>query len=128
MGKKFRLQTGQSMVTLVVFTMIFISIFTMSITMILVNSVATDEFQQSITARQIAESGAEEALLRLLRNPNYSGEILTVGNGTATISITGDAYNKTITSVGTLGKFQKKINVVITYNDIMSILSWQEES
>ena len=127
MKKKSRLQAGQSLVTLIVFIMIFMSIFTMSITMMAVNSLATDDFQQGIAARQVTESGIENALLRLLRNPDYSGETLAVGNGSVVITVTGDAYNKTIISVGTLGKFQKKIKATIIYNDVITISSWKEE-
>lgn len=127
MKKQLNLQSGQSVVTLIVFIMIFISIITMSIVMIGVNSLAANDFQQGITARQIADSGVEEALLRLLRNPDYPGETLPLGGGSAIITVTGGQSDKTVVSIGSLGNSRKTIRVNVHYNDIMTISSWQEE-
>ncbi len=124
--RKIDLQSGQSLVTLIIFIMIFIGIFTVSIMMMVVNSQATDDLQQGIIVHQITESGAENALLRLLRDPSYTGETLTIGNGSVTSTVTGDDYHKIITAVGTVGSFQKKIQITINYNDVMTISSWQE--
>jgi len=118
---------GQSIVILTVFMGIFISVTTAAIIIISTNSVAADAFQQGISARQVAESGIENAILRLLRNPDYLGESLLIGNGSATVSVAGDTTNKTIISIGTLGNFQRKIEVVIKYtNNILTVSSWKE--
>ena len=119
---------GQSIVILTVFMGIFISVTTAAIIIISTNSVAADAFQQGISARQVAESGIENAILRLLRNPDYLGESLLIGNGSATVSVAGDTTKKTIISIGTLGNFQRKIEAKIGYtNDYRLIVtSWKE--
>lgn len=65
-------------------------------------------------------------MLRLLRDPDYSGETLTVGDGTATITVTGTT-TKTITSEGDYNGFKRKIEVVGTFtNDVFDVTSWEE--
>lgn len=124
--KKFN--QGQSIVILSVFIGIFIAVTTAAIIIISINSVAADAFQQGISARQVAESGIENAILRLLRNSSYPGETLAVGAGSATVSVTGDPNNKTILSTGTLGNFQRKIEVKIVYTNEyrLTVSSWKE--
>ena len=70
-----------------------------------------------------AESGAENALMRLLRNPNYSGETFTVDQATVTITVNGSS----IVSSATDGKFTRKIQVDTVYtNNILAVSSWRE--
>ncbi|HCR92651.1 MAG TPA: hypothetical protein DIU47_01725 [Candidatus Pacebacteria bacterium] len=76
-------------------------------------------------AYDIAEAGTENALLRLLRNPAYTGETLTVGDGTATITVTGSG-TQTITSTGRLNNYLRKIQVVVVVDDVDTIQSWME--
>lgn len=118
---------GQTLITLLVFIIIFLTITSAAVIMLSSNSVSTDTFQQSIAAKEIAESGIENALLRLLRNPDYTGETLTVGDGNVIITVTGDAVNKIIISKGKLGNFQRIIQTNITYNNgMLNITSWKE--
>lgn len=80
----------------------------------------------SLLAQQSAESGMENALLRLLRDPSYSGETLTLGTGTATITVTGSS-TKTITSVGVAGNFQWTVRTSATYTSgILVIEPWTD--
>lgn len=123
MNTKIPMKRGQTVVILLVFMVIGITITSASVMILLSESSNTSKFQQALISQQIAESGAENALLRLLRDPTYTGETLTVGAGTATISVSGS----TITSVGTSGNFRRTIQVQTTYtNNILTISSWQE--
>lgn len=125
--KKTLQNKGQTLVSWLVVSVVFIIIVSASVTMVMVNSVGSDKFQQAINTREMAESGIENGLLRLLRDPNYSGETISIDDGSAVVTVTGDALNKTILSVGTYGNFQRKIQAQITYNDnILIITSWQE--
>lgn len=120
------LHRGQALITLLVFTVISIIITTGAVSVIIINSKSTSKFQQGVDAYYVAESGAENGLLRLLRDPSYTGETLTVGDGIATISVTGTS-TKTLTSVGKIGNFTKTIQITATYvNNILSIRSWKE--
>ena len=78
-------------------------------------------------ALTVAESGAENAILRLLRDPSYSGELgLPIGPGTATIGVTGTSP-KVVLSTGTVGTFVRQVQVTIAVtNGQLTVSSWQE--
>ncbi len=108
------------------FMIITIIITTASVTLIILNSQGASRSEQGASAFQVAESGAENAILRLLRDPSYQGETLTVGEGAATITVTG-TDPLTITSVGRVNTFSRTVRVVVGYTDyIISIQSWNE--
>lgn len=75
----------------------------------------------------VAESGAENAILRLLRDPSYSGESnLPIGPGTATIVVTGTSP-KVITSTATVGIYSRAVQVTLTNSGGQLVVSsWQE--
>lgn len=125
------MQKGQSLVTLLFFMVISITITSAAVIVVLVNSVSASKLEQGVNAYYVAESGTENALLQLLRNPSYAGETLTVGSGNATITVSGGGVNPyTILSVGKIGNFARTIQVVATYNigtaTPLSITSWKE--
>lgn len=110
---------GQALVTLLFFMVIATTVTTAAILVIAVNSASGSKFQDGSVAYEIAQSGADNAVLRLLRDPSYSGEILPVGSGSATVTLTGsgtaaDPY--IILSVGQIGNFIKKVQVRASYN------------
>lgn len=119
---------GQALVTLLVFTTITLLITTAAVVMIIVNSLAVTKFQEATSALYVAESGAENAILRLLRNPNYAGETLSVGEGWAAITVAdGIGDQKIISSAGAKGNFLRRIQVTIDYaGNVLTILSWKE--
>ena len=126
----FTLNRGQAMITLLFFTIIGVTVTSAAVVMILVNSLAGTKQQQGEVAYEIAQSGAENGLIRLLRDPIYTGETLTVGNGTATITVTGsgtsgDPY--VILSKGQNGIFIRKVEIQATYeNNLLSVTSRKE--
>jgi len=104
---------------------IAVTLTTAAVTMNVVNSVGNTKFQQGDLAFSIAESGAENALLRYIRDPSYQGETLPVGAGTATVSITG-AAPITIVSTGHIGSFIRKVQIIFNLGTTLSIVSWKE--
>ena len=123
---KQRNKTGQALVTLLVFIATATIITAAATTVTLINSQTTGKFAQGESALVIAQTGADNAILRILRDPNgtYTGEDLTVGGGTAKITVSGSSV-KTITSVGQDGNFIRKIQVVGTFvNNTFTISSW----
>lgn len=124
--KKMSFQSGNSLIMLLVFSVVATTVAAAAVAVIINVSQASGKVEGRVMAAQVAESGMENALMRLLRNPNYTGEILPVGTGTATISVTGTT-TKTITSIGRINNFLQTIEVIVTYNDsIMSVSSWKE--
>ena len=117
---------GQALLMLLVFTVIGLLVTSAATTLVLVNSSNAQKTQAGLTVLQIAESGMENALIRILRNPSYIGETLPVGEGTATITVTGSGPF-TLTSVGSIGNFSRTIQVVADYNNnILTVTSWRE--
>ena len=118
------MKTGQALVTLLVFIATATIITAAATTVTLINSQTTGKFAQGESALTIAQAGADNAILRLLRNPSYVGEVLTVGSGTATITVSGSSV-KTITAEGKDGNFIRKIQVVGTFvNNTFTVSSW----
>src|SRR3990167_2437649 len=93
-------QRGQALVTLLYIMVIGIAI----TSAIAVNMLGGGTMQQGEYAYYAAESGIENAILKLLRNPSYDGEIVNLENGGSvtteitsqnplTIVATGKYYN-----------------------------------
>lgn len=119
-------QKGQTLVLLLIFMVVAVMITTASVAMIVVNNKATDKVYQGTTALDISESGAENAIIKLLRDPSFSGETITVGQGQAVITVIG-TNPKTIVSKGTLNNFTRKIQVIVDMtNNIATVSSWKE--
>lgn len=123
------MKQGQTLIILLVFMIIAITVTSSSVALTIANSRSSDDFSQSLIAHQIAESAMENALIRLLRNPNYVGESLDIGGGIADITVTGTT-TKTITTTAKLPKlspkFIRKIQVIATDNGSLTINTWKE--
>lgn len=117
---------GQALVNLIFFTVIAMTVTTAAVIMVYVNSRSGAKLQEGTIAYQIAESGAENGLIRVLRDPSYAGETLSIGNGSATIVVSGTSPY-VITSTGTKGNFVKKVEIQATYvNNLLSVTSKKE--
>jgi hypothetical protein len=117
---------GQALITLLFFIVIAVTITSAAIIIIMTGSLATTKFQEGTKSYYIAESGIENALLRLLRDPDYAGETMNVGDGTVTISIAGTSPY-TITAVSDIGDFSRTIQATVVFaNGILSVTSWKE--
>jgi len=108
-----------------------ITVTSAAVVLMYVNAVSGSKQQDGEVAYQAALSGAENAKIRLLRNPSYTGESnLSIGSGSATIAVTGsgtsgDPY--VITSTGTMGNFVRKVQMQATYvNNFFSVSSEKE--
>ena len=117
-------KSGQTLITLLVFMVVSIVITSAAVAMTVSNSLRASKFEQGLITLHIAESGAENALLRLLRNPSYTGETLTVGTGTAVITVTGTPTK--IVSEGINGRFRRKIEVGVDTSTVLTVTSWKE--
>lgn len=126
------LQKGQALITLLFYVIIVVTISTAAVIMLIINTTSASKLQEGIVAYYVAESGAEEALLRVLRNPAYTGTgyngepPLTVGDGTATITVVPGSPT-TITSTGRVGNFVRIVQVTANYTGgYYTISSWEE--
>lgn len=72
-----------------------------------------------------SESGIENALLRLIRNPDYAGETLQVGDISVVITVTGTTP-KTITAVSTYENTEFISQATATYvQNQLTVTSWR---
>lgn len=119
-------KSGQALVTLLVFSAVAIIIASAATVVTIINARSTGTFAQTESTLAIAEAGADNAILQILRNPNYVSETVNIGDGTATITASGTT-TKTIISEGKIGNLRRKIEVTGTYNNtVFAISSWSE--
>ena len=124
--KNEKLNSGQALITLLFFVLISLTITSGAIIIIIVNSISVSKSQEGTLAYYVAESGVENALLRLLRDPNYTGETLVIGSGTAVITVTG-SNPKTVVSVGQNGNFKRTVKAQMNYNNgYYTFSNWKE--
>lgn len=118
---------GQALVVLLVFMVVAIVMTTMAVALVIINATAASQVEQGDMAWKLAESGAENALLRLVRDPAYTGtESLTIGDGTVTATVSG-TNPIIITSSGVQGQFVRVASVSADFVDtVLTIQRWRE--
>lgn len=121
-------QNGQALVTLLFFVLIAVIVSSAAVVLILLNSLSATKLQEGSRTYTQAESGIENALLRLLRDPNYSGEVLPIDDGTITIEVSGGGSSPyIIRSTSVLGDFTRSVQATAAYSDnILTVSSWEE--
>lgn len=120
------IQKGQALLTLLVFMIVAVTITTGAIVIIFVNSQSTTKYEESQRAYFTAESGIENAAIRLLRDTTYTGETMAVDDGTATVQVSGSGPY-TVVSKGKIGNFTRTIQATMSYtNNVLSVTSWKE--
>jgi hypothetical protein len=126
--EKFFKKSGQSLISLIIYMVIAVIIISGAVAVIIINSKATTVLYRGAVSQNLAEAGMENALIRLLRNPSYSGETLAIGPDSVLIQVSGGGANPyVITSSGTTGSSKRTIQVEAEYNDnILTVTSWRE--
>lgn len=115
------------MVVLLVFMIVAIIMTTMAVALVIINATSASKVEQGDMALKLAESGAENALLRLVRNPTYTGtETFTIDTGKVTATVSG-ANPIIIMSQGKQGEFVRTASVSTSFVDtVLTINSWRE--
>lgn len=120
-------QSGMALVTVIIFAVVGLIVITLGITLSISTSQANLHSLQAQQAFHIAEAGVENALIRVLRDPHYQGEVLTLNDGTATIEVSNGESSQVVTVVGEYRATTKKIEVRLSeQNGIMRVESWKE--
>lgn len=128
-SKNNELECGQALITLIYISIIGITIAMGATMLVFINSQSGLKYQQGELAYAIAQSGAENAMLRLIRDPSYSGENnISIGNGTVNITVSNSGNSYIATSSGMIGNFTRKIQITTHYNsDSVLILDSRKE-
>lgn len=124
----FQSQRGQALITLLFFVIIAVTITSAATIVIGVNSLSLTKLQEGSIAYYAAESGIENAILRAIRDPSYTGETLTLDNINVTITVSGvDPDPRTITVVNANGNFRRTIQAQVDYDSgYYTISGWKE--
>jgi len=116
---------GTALIILLLIMSVAMSMVGAAVVTIMSATQKTSFAEQGVVALKIAESGAEEALIRILRDPNYSGGTLTIDEGNATIQVTGSTI-KTITVTTDYAQVRQQVVVTVnTAGDLLKVLAWQ---
>lgn len=117
-------RSGQALITLLFFMVIGITVTSAAIVVVMTNANAATINQQGTDAYYIAESGAEEGLLHLLRDPTYTNtETFSAGDGTATVTVA----NNTVTATGSAQNATRTLQIQVVYNSNgLSVVSRKE--
>ncbi len=119
-------QKGHALVALLAFMSIALTLSVGATTIAILHMQGSTTYASGEMALSIAESGAENALLRLLRDPDYNGEVLPIGEGAATISVSGSSPI-IITSEGQFDNFSRTIEVSATRDEAgLTVSTWRE--
>jgi hypothetical protein len=122
----YNLQSGQTLVLLLVFVTVAIAITAAAIFILTTNSISATNFSQGRSTKAMAEAGVEKALLSLLRDPNYKGETFSLDTGTVTATVSGTT-TLTISVAATDGDYVKRVEVIATYsNNVLIPTSWKD--
>lgn len=118
--------SGQALVTLLVVVIIVMGITTAAIIMLYVSVLGGSKYQQGTIVYTIAESGLENGILQLLRDPSYTGETMLVGSASAVIVVNG-SNPWTITSMSDNGSSYRKIEATVEFsNGAYTFTNWRE--
>ncbi len=126
MKYKIKQLKGQATTSILMVMFLGLAVITASVSLIDINMTTTASLVEADSALIVAESGAEEALIRLLRDPNYSGETLNLTNGVASINV-GSANPIIVESTGVVGNHMRKVEVSVSFvSGTMIVNSWKE--
>ena len=130
---KLEYKNGFALVTVIVFSAVAMLIITAGVSLSLITTQSNQAFNAGQRALALAEAGAEEAILKLIRNPEYTGEtigadVLNIDGGTAIINISDNAGIKVITVDGQVVGAKRWVVVEVDDSSGMMVVnSWQEQ-
>ena len=117
---------GQTLVALLIFMLVAMTITVAATAIAVINLQSNNAFASGSQALYDANSGIENAILELERDPAYGGSTMTIGSGTATITVSGTG-SLTIVSVGSVGNFSRTVTATATEsNDLITVTGWNE--
>ncbi len=108
------LRSGQVGILLTLIIFLLISITTTAVAIALSSSQSLTTTELSEQALASAQAGLDNAVLRLLRDPSYSGEAnLSIGQGSVTIIVSA-ATPQLVTSSAVVGGIVRRVRASVT--------------
>ena len=83
--------------------------------------------QKGDEALALSDGCLEETLYKLKLSGSYSGETLNIGSNSCIITVVASGSDRTITILGTVGEFNKKLQATATLSgSTVTLNTWQE--
>lgn len=121
---------GQAALTLIFFALVAMLVTSAAVMAIVGHNLTLSKMEQANSAYYTAETGIENALLRLLRQPDYQGETLIIDSqnrAIVTVESQPDLNRYAIISQGQSYQTSHQIKAIIDYNDnVLQIISIEE--
>ncbi len=119
---------GQVAIMLLLVLIILTTITTAVVAIAFSSSSDTTSYSIGEEAYTLAETGAQNAILSLIRNSSYAGESnLSIGDGSVTIEVATNGESRTITSEATVGNMVRTIQVEADLTGgKLTVESWKE--
>ena len=106
------------------FVIIALFLISAAVAMMIISATSVGKLEGEEVVSRIAESAAEDALIKLLRDPSFTSTNVSLPDGTASATLSGDVL--TVNAIS--GKFTKKIIITTSFaNAVLSVVSWREE-
>jgi len=107
---KKNIQKGSALVTLLFVVIMSVTITTGAVTILAINTLTAQKVEQGILVHNLAESAVENALIRIIRDPDYNGEVMSQASGSVEITVVGQE-TKTITAKAESLGFERTVVV-----------------
>ncbi len=121
-----KLPSGQALLPLLIVMIIVLGLGTAAIELAIGNLIIDRYRQDEVLGYYSTQSALENALLRLLRNPNYTGESLQINGASCTITVSGSAPYRLVV-VCDNGRWVRKIQAFANFSaGIMAVTQVRE--
>ncbi len=119
-----RVQPGNILVIVLVMMVVGITIATMSLALVITTTQSMGGAMEADRMRTAAEGAIENAILKVLRNPSYSGETMTIDGIPITLTVTQGAQT-TVMATAVKGTHRQRYQVVLQRtNGVLGVVSW----
>lgn len=124
-------QSGQAMISILLVLALSLIFITTTAMIYLTEGDLSFNTKKSNEIYYNGEAALEDAIMKLVRNSNYSGETLTLDDGSAIISVVlgpgPDQKTINVKSISNSGKYIRNLSAVVgTGGRIISLVSWRE--
>jgi hypothetical protein len=117
-------EKGYAMILLLVFSVMAVTLISAAMNIMLITTQETSQEELSREALGVTEAGIEEALLRILRNPNYTGGTIPIDSTNVSVQVSGTTV-KTISAQATVGSVTRVVTAKADFSGpVLTIQSW----
>lgn len=117
---------GHILVVILVLMVVGITIVAMSLALVISTTQSLGGAMTADRVHAAAEGGIENAILKLLRDPTYTGEEMIVDDLPVTLAVTRGTQT-VIVATAESGAFTQRYRVVLErISGVLTIISWQQ--